>query len=262
MRSSLILLVATYAVAASGADWRAKLTPTQPGSFPQPRPVKARYTAGWSAFSAAEVETDFSRAKAGQLQLKVQTRTVGAVRAMWKMDGEHTSLVDAATLQPISLVQTESYTDEVETTSVVFSPEGAERTRETVPKEKDSGKTKRFKFAPLYDLHSALLFVRSQPLKKGDKIRLVAYPTSQAYLVETEVLGRESIEVAGAKRPALKLALRLQRINKKLRLEPHKKFKRATLWVSDDADRLLLKVDAEVMVGKVWLELATAEFPK
>lgn len=261
-RALPLLLVAALASSAAAADWRKSLTTPQPGAFPPPRPLTAHYTCGWSAFTAAEIETAFSRVKGGLFQLEVTANTVGAVRALWRLDADHTSLVRADTLQPVSLVQNETYSDGSMKTSVVFDAEGAARTRETTPHEEDSGKTKRFKFSPLFDLHGALLFIRSQPLKTGSRIRLVAYPAAQAYLTEVNVLGRETVKVAGEKRPAIKLALRLQRITKKLELEPHTKFKRAQLWVSDDADRLLLKVDAEVMVGKVWMELTRVEFAK
>src|SRR5204862_4950372 len=99
--------------------------------------------------------------------------TTGPFPSLWSMSAEHTSLVHPETLQPASLVQSETYSDESRTTSVVFGPEGAARTRETKPKDKDSGKTKRFKFAPVFDLHSALLFIRSQSLKNGQTVRLV-----------------------------------------------------------------------------------------
>jgi Protein of unknown function (DUF3108) len=257
--------LALFPVWVSGAlagDWRATLTPPQPGTFPPPRPLKAHYTFGWSAFTAAEVQTDFATIKGGLLELKVKGATTGAVRALWPMSADHTSVIHARTLRPVSLVQNETYSDESRKTSVAFDSEGAARTRHTKPKDKDSGKTKRFKFAPLFDLHSALLFIRSQPLKPGDTVRLVCYPAAQAYYAEIEVLGREAITAAGKKYDALKLALRLQRVNKQLELESHKKFKQAWAWLSDDTDRLLLKIEAEIMVGKVWMDLEHVEFAK
>lgn len=260
MRTAFATLLAMICAATvSAGDWRETLTSPRPGKFPPPRPLKARYVFGWSAFHAAEVEADFSE-KSGELQLRAKARTVGAVRALWRLDADHLSRVRAENLQPVTLVQNESYSDETRKTSVTFGPEGASRKRDTVPKGKDSGKTKRFKFAPVFDLHSALLFIRSQPLEPGDVVRLATYPAAQAYHTEVEVLGREMVTVAKEKRPALKLGLRLQKISKDLKLERHKKFKRAYAWLSDDEDRLLLKVEAEVMVGKVWMELESAEF--
>ncbi|MEO8353829.1 MAG: DUF3108 domain-containing protein, partial [Chthoniobacteraceae bacterium] len=80
------------------------------------------------------------------------------------------------------------------------------------------------------------------------------------YLTDVDVLGRETVKIGRNKRPAIKLGLRLKMISKDMKLESHKKFKRATAWISDDADRLLLKVEAEVMVGKVWMELQKIQF--
>jgi len=52
----------------------------------------------------------------------------------------------------------------------------------------------------------------------------------------------------------------LQGITKALTLEPHKKFKEAFAWMSDDRDRLLLKIKAEIFVGSVWAELTSVKF--
>lgn len=259
MKRAALIVCFAFATVASGADWRATLKPSAPGDFPPLRPLTAKYSFGWTAVTAGHAETEFSR-KAGMCCLKLTGGSSGAARALWRMDSEATSSVRAATLLPVRLVQTERYVDEKRTSTVTFGPEGVSRTRVREPKDKDSGKTKRFKFAPSHDLHSALLFIRSQRLRKGEVVRLVVYPESDAYLAEIEVLGREKLTVAGKEWPAIKLALRLQRITKDLKLEPHKKFKSATGWLSDDADRLLLKIEAEVMVGRVWMDLQQVDF--
>jgi len=43
-------------------------------------------------------------------------------------------------------------------------------------------------------------------------------------------------------------------------LEPHRKFRRGTIWVSDDAERLLLRIEAQVFVGTVFAELQSVHF--
>jgi hypothetical protein len=55
--------------------------------------------------------------------------------------------------------------------------------------------------------------------------------------------------------------VQLAKIGKKRDLEPHKKFKRASVWISDDADRLLLRIEASIFVGKVFAELQSVQFP-
>ncbi len=257
-RAALLLCVA-FTASASGADWRTTLKPKTAGDFAPLRALKANYSFGWTALTAGHVEVEFTR-KGAVCQLKATGASSGAARVLWRLDAEALSNARAATLLPVRLVQTEQYSDEKRTTTVSFGPEGVSRTRVREPKDKDSGKTKRFKFAPAHDLHSALLFIRSQRLRQGDVVRLVVYPSSEAYLAEIEVVGREKITVAGKEWPAIKLALRLKRITKELEIESHKKFKSGAGWLSDDADRLLLKIETEVMVGKVWMELQQAAF--
>jgi hypothetical protein len=112
----------------------------------------------------------------------------------------------------------------------------------------------------LFDLHSAALYLRSQPLKQGSVYRLAVYAATNAYLATVTVTGREKSSVRAGTYNAIKLDLRLKRIGKHLELQPHKKFRRATIWVSDDAERLILRIDAQVFVGTVFAELQTVHF--
>ncbi|MEA3212988.1 MAG: hypothetical protein QOE70_6045 [Chthoniobacter sp.] len=255
-----MLLLLVVALPGFAADWREELTPPQPGKFPPPRPQAAIYRFGWGAFSAAEAEFDFHRTKKNQLQLDVTAKTIGAVRALWQMDAKHTARCAAATLRPISLQQTETYRKETEKTKADFSAEGVVRLQESDPPPKTPPRPKRFKFPDLFDLQTALLFVRSQSLEAGETLCFVVYPAKAAYLARVSVVGREPIEVHGQSYPAVKLQLGLQQVSKDLVLVPHSKFTNAYAWLSDDKDRLLLKVQADLFVGSVWAELQSVKF--
>lgn len=257
-RAALALCVG-FAAGAQAQDWRATLRPKMPGDFPPMRAVKATYSFGWTAVTAGRVEVEFTRSGSTN-RLKATGASSGVARVLWRLDAIAESSVRTGALLPVRLVQTEQYVDEKRTTTVVFGPEGVERTRVRVPADRDSGKTKRFKFAPMHDLHSALLFIRSQRLQRGDVIRLPVYPGSDAYLAEAEVAGREKLVVNGREWPTIKVALRLKRITKDMKIESHRKFKSAVGWLSDDADRMLLKVETDVMIGKVWMELDEFSF--
>lgn len=260
MRGWFACLLA-LAIPAMGADWWDDFHPLKPGKFPLPRPQTATYRFGWGALSAADAEIEFTRAKKNQMQLKFTTRTVGAVRALWQIDAEHIARCATSPLRPISLQQTEKYRNETEKTKADFSPEEVARLAERVPAEKTSAKLKRFKFPGVADLQTALLLVRSQALKEGEQYEMVVYPSRAPYLARVTVLGREQLKVGGQTYPAVKLQVALQFINKQFQLEPHSKFKNACAWLSDDKDRLLLKIAAEVFVGSVWMELQSVKFP-
>ena len=111
-------------------------------------------------------------------------------------------------------------------------------------------------------MHSTMLYLRSQPLRDGDVYRLVVYPATSPYLATLTVADRSSITIAAGTYPALKLDLQLSKIGKEGELEPHKKFRHASLWVSDDSDRILLRVEASIFVGTVFAELQSITFPE
>jgi hypothetical protein len=248
------------AISSHADDWRKTLTAPTPGAFPALRPLRAKYRFGWSSFDAAEAGFEITRNGDNLLKLEVAVRSKGVVRKLWKMDGTHVAVCHAATLRPVSMMQVETYKKETLTTKLDFSEKGVARLREAKPADKNPPKTKRFEFAGLFDLFTAMLFVRSQPLQTGDVLRLVVYPATDPYLAEVEVRGREQIEVADEKRDAIALGIKLRRITKKLEIAPHAKFKRATAWIGADRDRLLLKIEAEVFVGSVRTELEEVKF--
>lgn len=260
MKRWLLGLGCVLALPVWAGDWRETLSSPQPGQFPPPRPLKAVYHFGWSGVTAAHADFDVSRPVRGQLRLSMHTQTTGFVRTLWRMDTQHSALCQAATLRPIRLQQTETYKDETETTQAEFSVEGVKRQTRVKPAKGLQEKEKHFKFPNVFDLQTALLFVRSQRLSAGDRYRFVVYPSTAAYFAEIEVLGREKLKVASGSYDAIKCQVRLQRVSKKFELAPHKKFKRAFAWLSDDRDRLLLRIEAEIFVGSVWAELQSVEF--
>lgn len=206
-------------------------------------------------------ELHFTGSSGNRFQLDGTARTIGLVRALWKLDANQHALADADTLRPIEMKQIETYRRKKLVTQLTFTRQGVTRARTEGP-DPGTTKTKQFSFPNLFDLHSAVLYLRSQPLKDRGVYRLVVYPASTPYLATLTVLGREKISVHAGNYDAIKFDLKLQKIAKNLELEPHRKFRRATLWVSDDANRLLLRVEAQIFVGTVFAELQSVEFDK
>jgi hypothetical protein len=239
------------------ADWQATLTNSPPGSFPAPRSFHATYRFGWSGLTAATAEINFARLSDARLRIEGTGRTVGLVRTLWKMDVSLSALADAKALRPIEGRQRETTRSKKITTHLAFDARGVTRSRnegEAAPK------LTRFDLPNLYDLQSALLYLRSQPLAAQDVYRIAVYPTTSPYFATVTVLGREKISVGAGTYDAIRLDLKLSKIGKNGELQPYRKFRRATGWVSDDADRLLLRVNAQIFIGKVFVELQSARF--
>ncbi len=241
----------------AAADWRTTLTESPPGSFPLPRSLQANYRFGWSGFTAATAEINFAKLPDRSLRVDGTGRTVGLARALWKMDVNLTASADGRTLRPIESTETETSRSKKTSTHLAFDARGVTRLRsegDTVPKPI------RFDFPNLYDLQSALLYLRSQPLAAKDVERVVVYPTTSPYLATVTVLGREKISVGTGTYDAIKLDLQLSKIDKNGELQPHRKFRRAIGWISDDANRFLLRVSAQIFVGTVFFELQSVQF--
>jgi hypothetical protein len=240
-------------------NWQATLTKEPAGNFPELHPLRASYRFGWSGFTAATGDVHFTKPSENKFQLEGTSRTIGFVRALWKLDVNYQAVASAGTLRPIETWQTESYRSKKIVTNLTFTDTGVTRAR-TESKGTGETKTRQFNFPNLFDLFSAMLYLRSQPLKDRSVYRVVAYPATNAYLATATVVGRDKISVHAGNYDAIKLDLQLKRIGKHLELQPHRKFRHATIWVSDDTERLLLRIDAQVFVGTVFAELQSVSF--
>src|SRR5213595_114048 len=251
----VITFLFAFCTASLAANWEATLTRDPPGNFPELRPLHASYRFGWSGFTAATGNVHFNKPSGDKFQLDGTGRTIGFVRALWKLDVSHRAITNAQTLHPIETEQTENYRSKKIVTNLTFTNSGVARSRTEGEGGAAGTKTRQFSFPNLFDLHTAALYLRSQPLRDRSVYRIVVYPATNAYLGTVTVVGREKISVRAGTYNAIKLDLQLKRINKRFELEPHRKFRRATIWVSDDPERLLLRVEAQVFVGTVFAEL-------
>jgi hypothetical protein len=242
------------------ADWQSTLTRESPGNFPGLRPLRANYRFGWAGLTAATGEVHFTAPSEDNFQLDGTGQTIGFVRALWKLDAKYRAVANSQTLRPIETQQTENYRNKKLVTRLSFTNKGVTSARTESRDGSTAAKTRHFDFTDLFDLHSAMLYLRSQPLTDSSVRRVVVYATTNAYLATVTVVGRDEISVRAGTYKAIKLDLRLNRIGKHLELEPHRKFRRATIWVSDDRDRILLRIEAQIFVGTVFAELQSVRF--
>src|SRR4029078_2092890 len=242
------------------ADWQATLSREPAGNFPELRPLRASYRFGWSGVTAATGEIHFTKPSDDRFQLDGTGRTIGFVRALWKLDVTYRAVANSQTLAPIETQQTESYRSKKIATHLTFTNNGVTRIRTEGEGAAAKTTTRDFTLPNFFDLHSADLCLRSQPLRQGSVYRVAIYAATNAYLATVTVTGREKISVRAGTYNAIKLNLQLKHIGKHLELEPHKKFRRATIWVSDDTERLILRIDAQIFVGTVFAELQSVRF--
>ena len=253
---AVLLLAGVFAANADeGADWVKSLTSNKgPGDFAPPPPMRLAYQFGWDGIQAATADVRVTSPAKNTLQIDAKGGTSGLPRILFKLDVYHQATENASTLRPIHFVQEEKYRFETIKTSVDFQPTQVTGIREKIPSDQ-LPKPNTFKFSPVFDMATALLWVRSQPLKNGDTESIVVWASNAPYLATVKVIGRDTVRVAGRDQRAIKLELHIKKIDKTMQLKEHKLFKSGRGWLSDDDKRIPLRIEADIFIGYVFAEL-------
>jgi Protein of unknown function (DUF3108) len=254
-----LLICAAESQTAFGENWESSLSPHAAGSLPEQRPMHVKYGFGWNGITAAEAEFHIFNT-ADRLQLDATGHTVGLARTLWNFEVTHMSLTDAHTLRPLQVRESETVRSKKVDTELSFTPQGVNSKREEHRGSSVKSKTRDFELANIHSIDSALLYLRTQPLKPEGVQRIVVYPSNSAYLCTITPSGRDHITVPTGSYDAIKLDLQLSKIGKNRELLPHKKFRRATVWLSDDPNRLVLRIEAQIFAGTVFAELQSLQF--
>ena len=111
------------------ANWQATLSKEPAGNFPELRPLHASYRFGWSGLTAATGDVHFTKPSNDRFELDGTGRTIGLVRALWKLDVNYRAVANAETLSPIETQQTENYRSKRIVTDLTFTNNGVTRAR-------------------------------------------------------------------------------------------------------------------------------------
>ncbi len=255
----------------AAAAWLERVTPAVPGPFPPPRSFEASYRVTWADLDAAHADIRcVSDEGENTIRTTIKTATVGGARLLYKSDGLGVAVADRRTLRPVRLDQTEDHNGKHNVSHVVFSAGGAIRTSGDPAKDgkspahgdgSKSARPRHIDYPGVLDIHSALLQIRSLPLAAGDERKFIVMSATAPYFATIKVVGRERVKVKAGEFPAIKCSVSLQKINKHGDLEAYKSLKEAAAWLGDDADRAVLKVETQIFVGSVNLELEKITFP-
>jgi len=250
------------AAIAHGSDWRGQVSTAPVGKFSELPSVRMEFEFGWSnVLKAAEARATIKR-RGNEYHAVVTGKTNGLARALWPLDAQHTATIRASPLRPERIAQFERYRKSTIETQVRYDDTGLDRFRKVSP-SKDKARWKRVNFEPVYDVIGGVLYVRSQPLKIGDRIGVVCFPGDSPYIAIVTVKARENIRCMGKVRPALRLSLEVRKLEvegkKPTDAVAYGKFKSGSVWVSDDDLRLPLRAEVNVFVGFVYGELTAFE---
>ena len=267
MRKSLLLplfLFIASPLSAAQPAWVSEVNLKKPGAHLKLRPIQLTYDLSWNG-SVVAGQTTFRFGFPDKRYPKsfiAQSfgQTTGIARNLFPFDFNFTSFLRTSDYRPQVFVAEETLKKEHKLTKTEFNKKGVSSTRtKTEFKTKASStSTTTFPYPQALDAQSAVLWVRSLDLKKGDEAVFVVMPFKSPYLCRVTHLGNE----VHSSRRTVKYDMKLQKINKKtLALEDYDKLKSFVIWVSDDAERIPLEFRSKVFVGDVRAVLTSKSYP-
>ncbi|GAA5131455.1 hypothetical protein GCM10023212_42730 [Luteolibacter yonseiensis] len=268
MTSCLRILVLPFlaiAPLAAAPAWRSELTTSVPGSFPIPAPTRLELRVSWNGMvDAGKVRIEFAPQdvkKAGSYVIRSSASSLGPAEVLFPYKTSFWSELVPDTLRPRFFQSLEDDKTEHVTTTIRYFSDRVECGNVTKQIKDGSSKQKDrvFTSSPVFDLFSAMLHVRSQKLDDGDRSTLVIHPFETPYLLRVKVVGRE----VHNGRNTIRLTLGMRKIDRKTgELQPYKKLKQdATLWLSDDAERMPVELRAAAFIGDIRVTRVLLEHP-
>jgi Protein of unknown function (DUF3108) len=186
--------------------------------------------------------------------------TTGAVRLVRPLDDESTTVIDAISGAPLRL-STHVLMNAQETfTEAVFSPGQA---RVEVRRGKQAARPFTFVFGdlPAHDAHSAMAHVRSWRPQPGTKRTVWLVGGRRMWRVDLSYAGQDAIGTSQGNRDAVRLDGIAYRVTPDHRVDDARPPRRFSVWMSNDADRVPLRVTAVTELGNVEISLADYQRP-
>jgi hypothetical protein len=255
LRIIILSSISACSLAAEDPAWKKDLTSPEFGSHPRIKSGVLDLKVSWNGLlDSGKLQVQFAPKDAGKTGAYIVTSTassLGLAAGIFPYSSSFWSELDAESLRPRLFTAVETDSEETTNTIVRHTPNRVVCKETTKPLPKGVSKTidRTFEFSPVFDIFSAMLHIRSQKLATGDQINLVVQPFKTPYLVRVKVQGRE----AHLDRKTIRLTVGMRKINSDtLELLPYKKMKKdATLWLSDDDDRIPVEFRAAIFIGDI-----------
>lgn len=235
--------------------WRADLNSPSAGSHPAIRPTTLEYTLSWKGtLDAGSLLMQFDprdAKKPGRHVIKSTARSTGAAAKLFPYSHHFWAEVERGSIKPVFFQGNETDRRETITSTVrYFSDRVESREREVARRGGRSvSREVTFHHRDVHNLFSAMLHIRSQKLNAGQNLTILCQPFDNPYLIDVRSHGVE----AHNGRNTIRCTVSMRKIDRDtLELREYKKLRRpATLWLSNDADRVIVELRAAVFIGDV-----------
>lgn len=163
------------------------------------------------------------------------------------------SIFHADSLKPISFYTVQTENSKTKSREVSFDSSG--HIKAVIWKKGSPAPEEQFDFISenaTFDPISAAFLARTLPVELGKEFSFDVFNGKHRFLITLSVEAIEKISVGGVIREAYRVTPNVKKLTDS---EGEKRLRKATLWISTDANREVLRLKSEVAVGSVNAEL-------
>lgn len=220
--------------------------------FKQGEFLKYRIHYGLLNAGFAELEVKANPANSDEFHVVGTGYTSGMVRFFFKVDDRYETFFDKRSLAPSKAIRRVDEGGYTIKRDLFFEQQKAVITKDLKKNRIDTTAVDRV----VYDLVAAFYKLRTTDMSKfkaGDEIPLDLFFDREIYPFKMKVLGRESVRVKNKKIPALILRP-LVMSGRVFEAEES-----VTIWVSDDSNKIPLRIKASLAVGSLKADLVESK---
>lgn len=255
MRTPLLVTLLACSAATAEPAWKNELSTATLGPHARLGAGTLNFKVSWNGMiDSGKLSIQFAPKDVTKPKTYIVTSSAastGAAAGLFPYQSSFWSELDPATFKPRLFYAEETDRNEKTTTTTRFTPTKVTCKETSQPLPKGTAKTKErtFRSSPVFDIFSAMLYIRSQPLADGDSLKLVIQPFKTPYLLSVKVVAHEKHQ----KRDTIRLSVGMRKIDTKtLKLRSYTKMKNdATLWLSNDKDRVPVEFRAAIFIGDI-----------
>lgn len=186
--------------------------------------------------------------------VKSRAATAGAAALVKHIVDEATTVIDMTSGRPIALDTLVEVGKSKTTASARFTATAAEITYMRSGQAPQHLKLA-FGTVAVHDAHSAMAQVRGWRAAPGTVRSVFVIGGRRVWRVDVTYVGEDTIGTAGGNRRAVRFTGESYRATRNLTVDPGRPSRTFTVWLTDDADRVPLKVTAQTELGEIAMEL-------
>ncbi len=258
--TSALTLFITFTMTAKADDYIAPdlVKVTTPlykpaGESYKPRLGTYEYSVGWEGISAASCSI-IVREKGGQYLIDAAARTYSGVDLLYKLRYEARGVLEGSDLSSVSLSIDHRENSRHKNIELAFEPhsKSVSAIRQKGLDDPDKQSVSFTPHNPTIDPIGAAFLARSLAWQIGESKHFDVFNGRSRYFITLTAVKRTTINFQGAQRNVFVISPQVRNLTT---TKPRSKLREAFIYISDDSQRDILRIESSVFIGMVTVEM-------